>query len=199
MSTKIVDQPSLHAKCYMNESEAIVTSLNLYEFSQVNNIEMGFYINNQGIGKQIYEDISTEVKRLCKVRNDPSPIATPDSLKLIVGKKCSPNELDKIFNFEYKGNAGIKEAANGDIILFSNSFSKYPNIEKDGTIYYYGQDTGSGSQQLIYGNKLLYDAYKKQSITIHLFKEFVYKGKTYIKSEPYLIEGKWIFPLAYRD
>ena len=32
---------NLHAKCYLNESTCIVTSLNLYEFSQVNNNEMG--------------------------------------------------------------------------------------------------------------------------------------------------------------
>ena len=31
----------LHAKCYMNEEEALVTSMNLYEYSQVNNYEMG--------------------------------------------------------------------------------------------------------------------------------------------------------------
>jgi phosphatidylserine/phosphatidylglycerophosphate/cardiolipin synthase-like enzyme len=37
VSTKIFDCPKLHAKCYMNENEAIVTSLNLYEFSQKNN------------------------------------------------------------------------------------------------------------------------------------------------------------------
>ncbi len=34
----------LHAKCYLNEKEAIVTSMNLHEFSQVNNYEMGIYI-----------------------------------------------------------------------------------------------------------------------------------------------------------
>jgi len=35
---------NLHAKCYMNENMCIVTSLNLYEFSQVNNNEMGILI-----------------------------------------------------------------------------------------------------------------------------------------------------------
>lgn len=32
---------NLHAKCYLNEEMCIITSLNLYEFSQVNNNEMG--------------------------------------------------------------------------------------------------------------------------------------------------------------
>ena len=36
---------SLHAKCYLNESEALITSMNLYEFSQVNNDEMGILVS----------------------------------------------------------------------------------------------------------------------------------------------------------
>ena len=35
---------NLHAKCYLNESTCIISSLNLYEFSQVNNNEMGVLI-----------------------------------------------------------------------------------------------------------------------------------------------------------
>ena len=35
---------NLHAKCDMNEEMCIVTSLNLYAFSQVNNNEMGILI-----------------------------------------------------------------------------------------------------------------------------------------------------------
>jgi hypothetical protein len=35
---------NLHAKCYINENEAIITSMNLYEFSQQNNSEMGIHI-----------------------------------------------------------------------------------------------------------------------------------------------------------
>ena len=35
---------NLHAKCYLNESEALITSMNLYEFSQFNNEEMGVLI-----------------------------------------------------------------------------------------------------------------------------------------------------------
>ena len=31
---------NLHAKCYMNEQTCIITSLNLYEFSQINNNEI---------------------------------------------------------------------------------------------------------------------------------------------------------------
>ena len=35
---------NLHAKCYLNERKMIITSMNLYEFSQQNNREMGILI-----------------------------------------------------------------------------------------------------------------------------------------------------------
>lgn len=38
---------NLHAKCYLNESKCIITSMNLYEFSQINNNEMGIYLDKQ--------------------------------------------------------------------------------------------------------------------------------------------------------
>ena len=47
----------LHAKCYLNEKEAIVTSMNLYDFSQVNNYEMGIYIDKNS-DKELYDILS---------------------------------------------------------------------------------------------------------------------------------------------
>ena len=35
---------NLHAKCYFNESEMVITSMNMYEFSEKNNREMGVYV-----------------------------------------------------------------------------------------------------------------------------------------------------------
>lgn len=35
---------NLHAKCYLSESEAILTSMNLYAFSEINNYEMGIHL-----------------------------------------------------------------------------------------------------------------------------------------------------------
>lgn len=36
---------NLHAKCYFNEEDMVITSMNMYEFSEKNNREMGVYIN----------------------------------------------------------------------------------------------------------------------------------------------------------
>lgn len=60
---------NLHAKCYVNEREAIVTSMNLYEFSQVNNHEMGIYVTKAD-DPQLYEEIYTEARRLIRISEE---------------------------------------------------------------------------------------------------------------------------------
>jgi len=42
---KLYFYENLHAKCYFNEKSMVVTSMNLYEFSEKNNREMGIFIS----------------------------------------------------------------------------------------------------------------------------------------------------------
>jgi len=60
---------NLHAKCYMNENMCIVTSLNLYEFSQVNNNEMGVLIQRAEDG-QLYKDAYEEAQRIIRISDE---------------------------------------------------------------------------------------------------------------------------------
>lgn len=60
---------SLHAKCYINENEAIVTSMNLYSFSQQNNDEMGIHVTKDK-DPDLYNDISDEVQRLLTISEE---------------------------------------------------------------------------------------------------------------------------------
>lgn len=60
---------NLHAKCYLNEREAIITSMNLYEFSQVNNQEMGIYVTKAD-DPQLYEEIYNEARRLIRISEE---------------------------------------------------------------------------------------------------------------------------------
>ena len=46
----------LHAKCYLNEKEAMLTSMNLHEYSQENNDEMGILVSKEK-DEDLYEDI----------------------------------------------------------------------------------------------------------------------------------------------
>lgn len=49
---------NLHAKCYLNENTALITSMNLYGYSEKNNREMGIEIN-----KSENSDIYGEIKK----------------------------------------------------------------------------------------------------------------------------------------
>jgi len=60
---------NLHAKCYINEKEAIITSMNLYEFSQQNNNEMGIYISKNE-DPELYKAASDEVQRLLTISDE---------------------------------------------------------------------------------------------------------------------------------
>lgn len=60
---------NLHAKCYLNEESAIITSMNLYEFSQVNNNEMGVFIEREK-EPDLYRDTYEEAQRLIRVSEE---------------------------------------------------------------------------------------------------------------------------------
>jgi len=60
---------NLHAKCYINESEAIITSMNLYEFSQQNNNEMGIHIS-KAQDMDLYNATLEEVQRLLTISEE---------------------------------------------------------------------------------------------------------------------------------
>lgn len=58
---RIFQKKNLHAKCYLNENKAIISSMNLYDYSQNNNIEMGVLIDrndNENDWQNLMEDIS---------------------------------------------------------------------------------------------------------------------------------------------
>ncbi len=59
----------LHAKCYLNESEAIITSMNLYEFSQVNNLEMGILVSKEQ-EPELYTEVYEDVMKLIRGSNE---------------------------------------------------------------------------------------------------------------------------------
>jgi phosphatidylserine/phosphatidylglycerophosphate/cardiolipin synthase-like enzyme len=100
---------NLHAKCYLNEGTAIVTSMNLYEFSQVNNNEMGILVQREsdgGLFSEVYQEaqrlirISDEVKiSVERVMPGETPAATaPESPKEDGGKLVSTTQLAKSLN-----------------------------------------------------------------------------------------------------
>ena len=53
---------NLHAKCYLNEKEAMLTSMNLYEHSLKNNIETGLAVSKDS-NQSLYNTIRRQVSR----------------------------------------------------------------------------------------------------------------------------------------
>jgi len=75
---------NLHAKCYINEETAIITSMNLYQYSEGNNYEMGIKIDkktDEPIYKQIseYIDIIMRESKEYEIKKKETEKSTPQA------------------------------------------------------------------------------------------------------------------------
>jgi len=99
--------PNLHAKCYYNENQLIITSMNLYEFSEKKNPEMGVLVQKEddnGIYSEAVSEVesilgSQEIKRESKgglvavgKASEPIRLKSPRGLPA-VGKASEPIRL----------------------------------------------------------------------------------------------------------
>lgn len=85
----------LHAKCYLNEHEAIITSMNLYEFSQINNNEMGILIEKDK-DPELYKDVYEEAHRLIRISDE--LIVTVEKAKPKDNPYVKPETKNKVEN-----------------------------------------------------------------------------------------------------
>lgn len=84
-SVEVLFSPNLHAKCYLNEQVALVTSMNLYDFSEANNDEMGLLVSardERGLYNKILSDVrriavNSEVRRAAKPKPAPAGRTRP--------------------------------------------------------------------------------------------------------------------------
>lgn len=70
----LMHHPNVHAKCYYSENYLLITSMNLYEFSEKNNREMGvlihkndlnsFGFNSDADSDDIFQDAIAEIKAI---------------------------------------------------------------------------------------------------------------------------------------
>jgi phosphatidylserine/phosphatidylglycerophosphate/cardiolipin synthase-like enzyme len=98
---------NLHAKCYMNEELCIIASLNLYEFSQVNNNEMGVLIRRTD-DADLYKDTYEEAQRIIRISEE-----VRISLERVLSEtesKTEPDEAapDKLTTSKLAQRLGIK-------------------------------------------------------------------------------------------
>jgi len=55
-NVSIIYEPRLHAKSYINESNGIITSMNLYDYSAENNVEYGVAFSKSTLTEKVYQE-----------------------------------------------------------------------------------------------------------------------------------------------
>lgn len=69
----LMHHPNVHTKCYYNEKYLIITSMNLYEYSEINNREMGVLFHKNDLEKdygssadneQVFKDAINEIRAI---------------------------------------------------------------------------------------------------------------------------------------
>lgn len=133
---------NLHAKCYLNEELCIVTSLNLYEFSQVNNNEMGILIRREQ-DPELYRDAYEEAQRIIRISDEirisMERVATPDGASPEEGEhdagKDDADAVGKLTTSKLARKLGLKTAELTDKLLASGHLelkSDKPHLTEKG-------------------------------------------------------------------
>lgn len=139
---KLYFSKNLHAKCYMNENKMIIASMNLYEFSQVNNREMGILIDTADEhDKEVYKDAVKDIESIMHNSEDFSYVKAPQKkvTRIAVPKKIvvTPKQSTASIGKEIKH---ISASALSKIMNISSKelFSIFENkgwIKHDGKIW----------------------------------------------------------------
>jgi len=108
---------NLHAKCYLNEHRMIIASMNLYEFSQQNNREMGILVDATAEGdRDVYQEAWKDIESIlhnaqdfayAEVNKDARPLPKPADVRPATpvvgnGKYHSVSALSKEMNTSSK-------------------------------------------------------------------------------------------------
>ena len=76
-SLRMYYRENLHAKCYMTEDVALITSMNLYEYSLLHNDEWGILVSRTK-DEELYDKIFDEAQRIFRRSEIPSSVKAPE-------------------------------------------------------------------------------------------------------------------------
>ena len=93
-SVKISACENLHAKCYLNENTAIIASMNLYQYSQQNNREMGIKVEKEK-EPDLYNDILKEVMVILQTSQQPEFSVKKIETDAPTASKKVPTKINK--------------------------------------------------------------------------------------------------------
>jgi len=132
---RVSECPNLHAKCYLNESQAIITSMNLYEFSQLHNNEMGVLITRSE-DTELYNATTAEAKRLLTI-----------SKEIGERKKNSRKSTEPIKEYGFCIRTGVRIPFNVEKPMSYDAFrewSKYSNVEYPESFCHFSGEASKG-------------------------------------------------------
>jgi hypothetical protein len=98
---------NLHAKCYFNEDTMVITSMNMYEFSEKTNREMGVLINRVS-DANVYKDAVREIQSIERASVKPEDKIPQQHQQVTAG--IAPKNLISITN-NWKQDVGHKKPA----------------------------------------------------------------------------------------
>jgi len=121
---------NLHAKCYLNERSAIITSMNLYDFSQVNNNEMGMFIRREE-EPELFRETFEEAQRLIRVSEEvrlaAEKVEQPkDEVREPVAESADARDFEKLTTSRLAKALGLRSGELGDKLLSAGL------VERDG-------------------------------------------------------------------
>ena len=117
---------NLHAKCYLNENKAMLTSMNLYEYSQINNDEMGILVvrNDE---PDLYDEIFEQV-RWIERNSEPIRITVARGEAVAVRDEVDSSAVEspRTENGRRRGSATVTVSATGVCIRCGESIPLDP-------------------------------------------------------------------------
>lgn len=155
---------NLHAKCYMNEDTAIITSMNLYQYSEGNNYEMGIKFDKKD-DERIFQEISNYIDIILreskqyeiKKKDTESP-----QIKKITPDKNVNRQTSKTMNQTsgYCIRCRAEMPLNPDKPLCSKCYPIWAKFSKPDYPEKYCHVCGKESKQSV-GKPICYSCYKK--------------------------------------
>ncbi len=97
----VLDKKNLHAKCYLNESRAVICSMNLYEYSQQNNIEMGILITKKE-DPEAFRSLMDEIESIKHNSTSVIDNRVPTFERLTLNQKLMHKLINQLVQYKLK-------------------------------------------------------------------------------------------------
>lgn len=181
--------PNVHCKCYYNEKYLLITSMNMYEYSEQNNREMGILLLKEDYRDNVFTDAVNEIRDIIKSsRFERKSRETVDEgfiFDIIKTDKERAEDESRNINkyFHHKTFEAVQSTSNTwsckcvnyfdriNVIPSENRFQLELNFAEDKLEKIYNKFSQYNQEYAIKGYKL-YWSYYKSNISLYRDKRF---------------------------